>query len=79
MSKIEKVAKVGIEKESGYTYILGMDGNIYRAPSLSEEEIEEGVEYKFELIMELKLKRERGYIYLIDSEGDVSRSSISRN
>ena len=68
-----KILKLGIEKKTGYMYIVYKDGNIYRHKPLSEDEQEAGLEPDLELIKELKFKREKGYLYYIDRDGDISR------
>ena len=69
----EKVLKLGLSREDGWSYFL-RDENVYRRKS--------GVDLiaysKSELVIS-GLEIEEDYWYFIDKEGDISRSRRPRN
>ncbi len=68
----EKVARVGVQREKGFMYFLGQDGDIWRAGMTNSER--NGVpKHK---IAKVGVEREQGYLYFIDKQGDVSRAKM---
>ena len=72
----EKVAQVGIKKESGYLYFVDKDGDISRA------EMSRGGRTKCtkkkEKVAKVAIKKESGYLYFVDKEGDISKAKMAR-
>jgi len=71
----EKVAKVGVKKESGYLYFIDKSGNVgktlmVRGASVGKQ--------KKEVVAKVGVKKEPGYLYFLDKEGDVSRAKMMR-
>lgn len=70
----EKVKTVGVNKESGYLYYLGKDGNVWRS-KMARAGQKGGNAAK---VADANVTREAGYLYFIDKNGDVSRSKMAR-
>jgi len=70
----EKVKTVGVNKESGYLYYLGKDGNVWRS-KMARAGQKGGNAAK---VTDAGVTREAGYLYFIDKNGDVSRSKMAR-
>jgi len=71
----EKVAKVGVKKESGYLYFVTKTGDVGRA---SMARGRQGDKNPPETVAKAGVKKEAGYLYFIDKQGDISRASMSR-
>ncbi|MBI2665411.1 restriction endonuclease [Candidatus Woesearchaeota archaeon] len=61
--KQEVVAKVGIKKESGYSYFVDDKGNISRKKGDNKEQV----------VAKVGIKKEEGYYYFVNEVGDVAR------
>jgi len=70
----EVVASTGVNKESGYFYYLGKDGNVWRTKMASGGKPGGGAEK----VADAGVTRESGYLYFIDKDGDVSRAPMAR-
>ena len=72
----EKVAKVGVKKESGYLYFVDKKGNISRAKMArgGRKKGSTGVEK----VADANVKKESGYLYFVDKQGDISRAKMAR-
>ena len=70
----EKVKTTGVQKEKGYLYYLGKDGNVWRS-GMSRGGKGGGGATK---VADANVTREKGYLYFIDKDGDVSRASMAR-
>ncbi len=70
----EKVAKVGVKRESGYLYFIDKDGDVARAVMSRGASQKKGSEK----VAKASVKKESGYLYFLDKEGDVSRSQMAR-
>ena len=75
--KSEKVAKVGVEKESGYLYFVDKKGNVGRAKMVRGGKKKKGKQ-KQQVVAKVGVKKESGYLYYIDKKGDISRSKMAR-
>ncbi len=71
----EKVAKVGVEKESGYLYFIDKSGNIGKV--LMVRGAATG-KHKKEIVAKVGVEKESGYLYFVDKDGDVSRAKMMR-
>lgn len=67
----EKVARLGVKKESGYLYFLDKDGDVGRA-KMARGRTDSGK--RSEKVARAGVKKEQGYLYFIDKQGDVSRA-----
>ncbi|MBI2133872.1 hypothetical protein HYU11_04275 [Candidatus Woesearchaeota archaeon] len=72
----EKVAKVGVKKESGYLYFVDKKGNVAKAKMVRGGG-KKGRQ-KQEVVAKPGVKKEKGYLYFIDGKGDVSRAKMAR-
>jgi len=72
----EKVAKVGIKKESGYLYFIDKAGDISRV-EMARGGRKKGRKKK-EKVEKVGVKKVSGYLYFIDKKGDVSRAKMAR-
>ncbi len=72
MSK--KVAKVGVEKKSGYLYYVDKEGDV------AEVKMARGGKGKGKpkKVATVGVKKESGYLYFVDKEGDVARAKMAR-
>lgn len=71
----EKVAKVGVKKESGYLYFIDKNGDVGRAKmSRGSEKAKKSPE----VIAKVGIKKEPGYLYFLDKDGDISCAKMSR-
>lgn len=73
----EKVAKVGIKKESGYLYFVDKNGDVSRA-KMARAGRKRGSTGKTEKVQKVSVKKESGYLYFIDKAGDISRAKMAR-
>ena len=72
----EKVAKVGVRKQSGYLYFVDKKGNVSRA-KMSRGGRKKG-KAKIEVVAKAGVKKKSGYLYFIDKSGDISCAKMSR-
>lgn len=72
----EKVAKVGVKKQSGYLYFVDKNGNVSRA-QMARGGKKKGKK-KIELVAKAGVKKKKGYLYFIDKKGDVSCAKMAR-
>ena len=72
----EKVAKVGVKKQSGYLYFVDKHGNVARA-KMSRGGRKKG-KAKIEVVAKAGVKKKSGYLYFIDKSGDISCAKMSR-
>ena len=72
----EKVAKVGVKKESGYLYFIDKKGNVARA-KMSRGGRKKG-KAKVEVVAKSGVSKKSGYLYFIDKQGDVSAAKMAR-
>ena len=70
----EKVKTVGVNKEAGYLYYLGKDGNVWRSKMARAGKGGGNAEK----VADAGVTREPGYLYFIDKEGDISRAKMAR-
>ena len=70
----EKVATCGVQKEKGYLYYLGKDGNVW-ASQMARGSEKGGNAKK---VAYAGVTREKGWLYFVDKDGDVSRSPMAR-
>lgn len=76
MAKQEKVAKLGVKRESGYLYYIDKSGNLSRAPMARAGQ--KGGKKKPEVVAKAGVTREKGYMYFMDKDGDIARSKMAR-
>lgn len=69
-----KVAKVGVQKESGYLYFVDKDGDVARA-RMARGGKKGG---KAEKVERCGVAKEAGYLYFVDKDGDVSHAKMAR-
>ena len=70
----EKVAKVGVKKQSGYLYFVDKQGDVSRA-KMARAGKKGG---KVEKVAKAGVKKASGYLYFIDKSGDISRAKMVR-
>ena len=70
----EKVATCGVQKEKGYLYYLGKDGNVW-ASQMARGNEKGGNAKK---VADTNVTRESGWLYFIDKDGDVSKAAMAR-
>tara|TARA_B100001778_G_C18345812_1_gene519662 strand:- start:104 stop:331 length:228 start_codon:yes stop_codon:yes gene_type:complete len=70
----EKVAKTNVQKEKGYLYYLGKDGDVWA--SRMARGSDKGGDKK--MVGKAGVNRESGWLYFIDKDGDVSRAKMAR-
>lgn len=70
----EKVAKVGIQRESGYLYFVDKNGNVSRA-KMARGGSKGG---KPEKVADAGVSKEKGFLYFVDKQGDISRAKMAR-
>ena len=73
----EKVAKVGVKKESGFLYFLDKDGDVSKV-KMSRGRGSGVSKSKPEKVSKAGVKKESGFLYFIDKDGDVSRAKMVR-
>ena len=73
----EKVAKVGVKKESGYLYFVDKHGDVSRA-MMARGGGKSGKKAKPEKVAKAGVQKESGYLYFVDKHGDVSRAKMAR-
>ncbi|MFC1648920.1 hypothetical protein ACFL1B_05675 [Nanoarchaeota archaeon] len=72
----EKVARVGVKKESGWLYYVDKKGDVSRA-KMARGGRKKG-STKNENVAKVGVKKEKGYLYFVDKKGDVSRAKMAR-
>lgn len=72
----QKVAKLGVKRESGYLYYVDKDGDLARAPMARAGQ--KGGKKKPEKVAKAGVKREKGWMYFMDKDGDVARAKMAR-
>ncbi len=72
----QKVAKLGVKRESGFLYYIDTDGDVARAPMARTGT--KGGKKKPEKVAKAGVKREKGYMYFLDKDGDASRAKMAR-
>ncbi len=72
----EKVARVGVDKESGWLYYVDKQGDISRS-KMARGGGDPG-ETEREKVARVGVDKEEGWLYYVDQNGDVSRSKMSR-
>ena len=70
----ERVAKVGVKKQSGYLYFVDKHGDVSRA-KMARGAKKGG---KQEKVAKVGVKKQSGYLYFVDKHGDVSRAKMAR-
>ena len=70
----EKVKSTGVQKEKGYLYYLGKDGDVWA--SRMARGSDKGGDKK--MVASAGVTRESGWLYFIDKDGDVSRAKMAR-
>ncbi|PIN81126.1 hypothetical protein COV13_02220 [Candidatus Woesearchaeota archaeon CG10_big_fil_rev_8_21_14_0_10_32_9] len=73
----QKVAKVGVKKESGYLYFVDKQGDVSRA-KMARGGGKKGKKSKPEKVAKVGAKKESGYLYFVDKAGDISRAKMAR-
>ncbi len=76
MAKQEKVAKLGVKRESGYLYYVDKLGNLARAPMARAGQPKS--KKKPEVVAKAGIKREKGFMYFMDADGDIARAKMAR-
>ena len=72
----EKVAKVGVSKESGYLYFVDKNGDVSRAQMSRGGR--SGGSSGTEKVADAGVSKESGYLYFVDKDGDISRAVMAR-
>jgi len=72
----EKVAHVGIKKESGYLYFVDKKGHVARA-KMSRGGRKKG-KAKIQVVHKVGIKKKKGYLYFIDKKGHISAAKMAR-
>ncbi len=70
----EVVKTVGVNKESGYLYYLGKDGNVWRSKMARAGKGGGNAEK----VANAGVTREAGYLYFVDKNGHVARAKMAR-
>ena len=72
----QKVAKVGVKKQSGFLYFVDKNGDVSRA-EMARGGKKKGKK-KIDKVAKVGVKKESGYLYFIDKQGDISRAKMAR-
>ena len=70
----EKVKQTSVQKEKGYLYYLGKDGDVWASRMARGND--KGGDKK--MVGKAGVNRESGWLYFIDKDGDVSRAKMAR-
>ena len=71
-----KVARAGVERESGWLYYLDKKGNVSRVRmARGGGKVRKT---KPQVVAKVGVEREEGFLYFIDKDGDVSRAKMAR-
>ena len=73
----EKVAKLGVKRESGFLYFVDKDGDLSRSP-MARGKKKGGPKRKAEKVAKAGVKRQDGYMYFLDKDGDIARTKMAR-
>lgn len=73
----QKVAKVGVKKESGYLYFVDKQGDVSRA-KMARGGVKTGKKAKPEKVAKAGVQKESGFLYFVDKQGDISRAKMAR-
>ncbi len=76
MAKQEKVAKLGVKRETGYLYFIDKSGNLARTPMARAGQ--KKTTRKPEVVAKAGITREKGYMYFMDRDGDIARAKMAR-
>lgn len=71
----QKVAKVGVKKESGYLYFVDKHGDVSCAKMARGRGGKAGKPKK---VAKVGVKKKPGYLYFIDKRGDISCAKMVR-
>ena len=71
-----KVARTGVDRESGYLYFLDKKGDVSRVQAQRGGGRQK--RGKKERIAKAGVEREEGFLYFIDKDGDVARVKMAR-
>ncbi|MBI2651018.1 hypothetical protein HYX01_00955 [Candidatus Woesearchaeota archaeon] len=71
----QKIAKVGVKRESGYLYFLDKKGNVARAKMARGKKKAKG---KIEVVAKVGVEKKPGFLYFVDKQGDVSMAKMVR-
>lgn len=72
----EKVAKVGVDKESGYLYFVDGNGDVSKSEMNREGRKKSDADK--DKVAKVGVKKEDGYLYFVDKDGDISRTEMAR-
>jgi hypothetical protein len=70
----EKVAKLGVTRESGYLYFIDKDGDVSRSVMARGANKKKGSKK----VAKAGVKKQAGYLYFLDKKGDISRVKMAR-
>ena len=71
-----KVARAGVERESGWLYYLDKKGHVSRVRmARGGGKVKKT---KPQVVAKVGVEREEGFLYFIDRDGDVSRAKMAR-
>ena len=71
----EKVARVGVRKESGFLYFVDKQGDVSKAPMVRGGR---GAKGRAEKVARVNVKKEPGYLYFVDKDGDIGKAQMAR-
>ena len=71
-----KVAKVGVERESGWLYYLDKKGHVSRVRMARGGG--KGQKSKPQIVAKAGVEREPGFLYFVDKDGDIARARMAR-
>lgn len=72
----EKVARAGVQKESGFLYFVDKDGDISKAKMVRGAVGKN--KPKPQKVAKASIKKEPGFLYFVDKDGDISKAPMSR-
>lgn len=71
-----KVARAGVERESGWLYYLDKQGDVSRVRMARGGG--KAKKTKPQRVAKVGVEREQGFLYFIDRDGDISRAKMAR-
>ena len=74
----QKIAKLGIKRESGWLYYMDKDGDVSRAKMARGSAGKGAKKPKPEKVAKAGVKREAGWMYFLDGAGDLARTKMAR-
>ena len=74
MATQTKVKTTGVQKEKGWLYYLGKDGNVWRS-RMARGNDKGGDANK---VTDAGVTRDKGWLYFIDKAGDVAKVPMAR-